>query len=223
MRNVWAKDNTLDYKLLCIDIETRPHEDAEKYLSEYKELKAPSNYKNPEAIEKYLDNRRKEELRKAGLHIPTARVWAICIFDHISRRMHRFIDKDEKALLDDCFSVIANRYEKHVLYGFNSRHFDFPMLIGAAIRNGVPLPVQLQNPSLQSDVLDSFGHMKVKLADLAYCMNSEKLMEGSSVADEWARYCLGEYDAADKVLNYCEMDVKITYEFVERFLDDTYH
>lgn len=219
MRNIYSSDGILK-DLLCIDIETRPCDQAEIYINDHKEFSAPSHYKNDDAITRYISGRKKEELRKAGLHLPTARVWAIVIYDHATRKFHRFIDRYENVVLLECFNTMRENFNEHVLYGFNSRHFDFPMLIGAAIRNNITLPAQLQNVSLRSDVLDLFGHMKVRLNDLAYIMGDSKTMDGSSVADEWSRYCLGEGEAATRVIDYCQHDVEITARFVDKYTED---
>lgn len=203
-------------KLIAFDIETRAHENTDEYLDKYKEYKAPSNYKNQDAIDGYISKAKAKDRDKAALYIPTQRIWVICL-EHIDTNERiQFESKDERVVVEEFFEYLDS-YPNHSLFGFNSRGFDFPVLYGAALRTSTLVPVQLKDRNLQLDILDDFYHTKIKLQDLAHVMQSSKTMEGSEVGQSWLSYALeGNTKARDEVIHYCVQDTHLCAEYVRR-------
>jgi uncharacterized protein YprB with RNaseH-like and TPR domain len=123
---------------------------------------------------------------------------------------------DEKDVIENLYDYLYD-YKDHVLFGFNTRSFDFPCLIGASLRHSIPLPQQLLLSHLQSDILDDFYHTKIKLNDIAFTMGMAKTMDGGDVAQAYLSYAYSnDEQARDHIVDYCYMDTHICAEYVRK-------
>lgn len=215
MRNLLQENGNVK-QCIAFDIETVMSDNTDMYIDKFKTFKAPSNYKSKDAIENYIENAKGKERAKAALYIPTQRVWVICAEVVKTRDKVSFSDTDERKVIRHFFEFLES-YEDHVLFGFNSRGFDFPALYAASCRNEIGVPPQLRSTSLMSDVLDDFYHVKVKLQDIAFLMGKEKTMSGADVGQAYLSYIIdGNVSALESVIEYCHCDVDICAEYVRR-------
>lgn len=215
MRNMTSTDGTLN-KCLALDLETRKDERSDDYVNKYKKFEAPGNYRNPAAIESYIAKAKEKEIAKSALYVPTNRIWVACVHDVQAECIHHYASSSEREVIGQLFDDLNSKWQEHVIFGFNTRSFDFPVLTAAALRCDVPLPIHFRKTGLLSDILDDFYHTKIRLQDIAHLIGTGKLMEGSEVAAEWEAHCLGDKEAQERVIAYCHQDVAICVDYVKR-------
>jgi predicted PolB exonuclease-like 3'-5' exonuclease len=218
MRSIF-KDSGELRSILAFDIETRIHERATEYIEKTKEYSAPSNYKNEEAKQKYIEAAKKKEILKAAINIPTHRIWVISAYDMDTNECQSFFSNSEEEIITDFFRMLATKWSSHVLVGYNSDRFDIPVLKGAALRCNVPVPKHLRFPALQDDVIHDFKHLKISLADVGHMIGMGKSMNGAEVHQYWLAHTLGDKQALRKVVDYCELDVVHVVEYIRRVYD----
>ena len=215
MKNILSDNGGLD-KILCFDIETRQHERADLYINKEKTFRAPANYKNDEAKEKYITEAKLKELSKSALNIPTMRVWVISAYDMETDITYSYADSDEAKVIEGFYKALANEWKDHVLVGYNNLRFDNPVLRGASVRTKIPVPSHLRFPAKTDDIVNDFYQMKLKLSDLGHMMGMEKSMDGSDVHSYWMAHCMGDKTAEKEVVAYCEHDVLHCVEYIRR-------
>lgn len=137
---------------LAFDIETVPWPGAERFL---REVKAPSNYRDPEAIARYeAEAREKAKAEMAldpDLAWPVVIAWLIEPSDVRSRPPAPPIERvlvsppgDVEALRAALRQWWAAWHEALYRYGFNVLAFDLPVLARASQRLGLIVPPELQ-------------------------------------------------------------------------------
>lgn len=215
MRNMTDENGTLR-PCIAIDLETRKDERAEDYVKKYKKYQAPSNYKKPEAIKGWIDEARKKDVNKSALYVPTNRIWIACVHDLQDESTYEYASSSEHEVIGNLFHDLDTKWSKHVMFGFNTRSFDYPVMTAAALRCSIHLPIHFRTVGLLSDILDDFYHTKIKLQDIAHLIGTGKLMEGSEVAAEWEAHCIGDTKAQQRVIDYCHQDVAICVDYVKR-------
>lgn len=215
MRHLYDRDGNL-HPIIVFDCETVRHPNALKYVSEHKKIEAPGNYKNEEAINKYIANAKEKEIARAALYIPTQQIWVICAQDMVTQKSYEYEAKTEKEVITRFFNDCNTIFKDHVLVGFNSDKFDIPALIGASVRTGIEIPKHIKHSHLHSDILHDFPN-KLKLNDLAFIMGDTKTMDGGSVEQLWLRYTLeGDEEARQECIDYCHHDVDICFDYMQR-------
>jgi predicted PolB exonuclease-like 3'-5' exonuclease len=213
MRNIFTRDGEIR-GAIAFDIETRADSRAMEYIDNYKSFEAPSNYKKQEAIDKYIENQKAKEFAKSALYVPTQRIWVICAEDIMTGKKFQYESKKESEVVNAFYSDLTSTHQGKIIYGFNSRKFDVPVLKAASFRGKISLPSQLYLDSFQSDVLDDFPN-KIRLQELAWCTGDSKLMSGGDVANLWLEYTLNnDLKARQDCIDYCQHDVDIIADYV---------
>jgi len=130
-------------RYLILDVATAPLSDAADYVST-EDLKAPTNYKDPEKIAQYLAQTKQDRLEKAALDLDLCRISGVGFmrvdtFDTVVQPevgVTLARDVDEAELLRQLAPMVANS----ILVGFNSRVFDWRVLQRRAVYLGVKFP-----------------------------------------------------------------------------------
>jgi predicted PolB exonuclease-like 3'-5' exonuclease len=154
---------------LVFDIETVPLVDAAEYLEE---PEAPSNYSKPDAIAKYVEKAKAEQLAKCSLDVDLCRIVAMGWQIEGDRQPSTALvaDADESLMLRRFWREVGD----HHLVGFNCLGFDLPVLLRRSLYLGVEAPsIQIdrfKHPKV-TDLMDELSYGgKLKLRGLAfYC------------------------------------------------------
>lgn len=126
-------------RYIILDLETVPVSNAADFIST-DDIEAPSNYKNPDAIERYVTAAKAKRLADAALDMDLAR---ICVLsyqrdcDSAPRVYALKSDKEEAAQLEQLRGVLADGAS---IITFNGRVFDLPLLMRRARYLGVVFP-----------------------------------------------------------------------------------
>lgn len=126
----------------CIlDVSSAPLADAASYIDKAA-IKAPTNYKKPEAIAAYVEEEYADRLARAGLDIDLAQITGVALW--LSEDAEPMIltgdSSTEMAMLE---TVAAAYYVTDVvrpLVTFNGHAFDLPLLMRRALYLGVKFP-----------------------------------------------------------------------------------
>jgi DNA polymerase elongation subunit (family B) len=213
MRNLIQSNGNI-HPCIAFDLEVVGSDRTDEYIDNYKNFKAPSNYKSDTAIQKFIVESKYKERQRAALHIPTQKIWVACIEDVLMKKQEHFTSISEKQIITELFEYL-NEFPDHILVGFNSKGYDIPCLFGAALRHNVKIPIQLRHTSLQADILDDFYHNKIKLNDIAFLLNRQKLMSGTDVGQEYMEYIMnGNESSLERIIEYCADDTNIVAEYI---------
>lgn len=120
---------------LILDVASAPIPDAALYLEG--SVKAPSNYKDPEAIAAYVREKEAERLQMAATDMDLARVTAVAWMADGDIETSRSVDVNgnaEPAVLLDVVGLLRDRPTIITFGGFN---FDLPLLMRRARYLGV--------------------------------------------------------------------------------------
>lgn len=127
---------------LVLDIATAPLDDAGDYLTD--PIEAPSNYKDEAKIAAYIANARQAKLDKAALDPDLCRISGVAFAwgpesPSVDPVVHVRLanDEDESDMLLELTDAID---PSTVLVGFNSRSFDWRVLMRRALYLGVKFP-----------------------------------------------------------------------------------
>ena len=209
------KGITMD--LIVFDIETAANNKAASYWAS-KRFEAPSNYKDEAKIKAAIEEKRHEAAKKSGLSCITGRVTAIVA---CRTKPYRFFGEDEAKVLSEFGNYLSERRDCQ-LVGKNSKIFDVPFLVGRYIAHDLGVPDQLRVIDRPRDIDECFGFSsqitRGSLSDYAWLMGIDgKLSHGSNAQ---AMFDETAFDPTkwDELVNYCERDVMITKEFLERYL-----
>lgn len=138
---------------ICLDIETVENENAPKWWANV-EVKAPSNYKDQEKIDKYIADARMKLGGKSALTWHTGKVlsFATCgVADDTDPFF--FWSIDEAEVLKKLIEAVGTRE----VYTKSGKLFDFPFLVGRLMANNIEIPTFLRQKSLMKDVDDFFS------------------------------------------------------------------
>lgn len=121
--------------IIVFDIETGalPLASIEHLMPEFE---APSNYKDPDKIAAYKDERREAWIEKAALSPVTGRVLAIGVYIDDEHRSMISLD-DEAEVIRWFWNLIGS---STMLVGFCSHRFDLPFLVRRSWALGVDVP-----------------------------------------------------------------------------------
>lgn len=206
---------------VCFDVETFRIDNAADYLSP---VSAPSNYKDPDKIQAYCQEKHVQQLEKAALHPDLCRVVAIGALDEAMIAAGKAplvnVCRDEKeevnALID-----FWKLFGAQVLVGYHCIDFDLPVLLRRSLYLGVDAPhFDLNKYRPSSNVVDllqllSF-HGKFDYWTLtAYCRRFGLAVDDDDVTgSDIAR--LVEEGNWEAVRQHCQRDVQKTAALAQR-------
>jgi len=130
----------MSMKPFVIDLETGPRPDATDFLPP---VEAPINFKDPEKIRAYIEERRAKQFAEAALSAATARI--LCVGTLRDGGEPQFIgDYDEGKLLRKTWLELERRGADEVYVTFNGTRFDWPIMCRRSYALGVPVPPWVQ-------------------------------------------------------------------------------
>lgn len=208
---------------LYLDIETLPTESNEQIDHVVSKIKAPGNYKKPEAIEKYIAGVRDETVKKTALSGLFGRVYMIgYAFDNNEAGV--IYDESEASVLAQLDGILIQRGlrsefgdKDFVIVGHNAKDFDVPFLSQRMMINGFAPLFRHGHKSVQASVHDTMqmfacGRYKQYYSLESLCLAfglpcSKGEMDGSQVYDyykagrhaEVIEYCKGDIDDTRRV------------------------
>ncbi len=172
-------------KTYAYDIETVSQgKRASDYTNNGVEYKAPSNYKDPEKIEKNIKEQKEKAKGGHGLKWWTGKVCSIAFVEIYGDDRQVFYGFDEAEVLLKATELL-NHGSKIV--GMSSEGFDAPFLVGRYMANGLMIPRSLKIKACQYDVNKFFGFsassgQRGKLNDYAHGIGfKEKPLSGNKV------------------------------------------
>lgn len=190
-----------------IDIETLPAQDVATQARIVANLKAPANYKKPEAIEKWLSENKEDAIRKTSFSALHGSI--LCIGITLDDEEPVVLHGDEVSILKE-FGCLLNGVENPVFIGHNVREFDIKFIIQRQMINGLrPLFTHIE-PYYQRPIQDTMEIFcvnprdRVSLDNLCYALNVETpkgSIDGSKVYDYWLD---GKHQ---EIYDYCKSDV----------------
>lgn len=201
------------------DVETIPDQSPDALERAMQSVKVPGNYKDPNTIEKYKQEKAQEALDKTALDGFKGHVACISWLHAdgwVESASVRTLD-DEALAIRDFFKSLKG----HKLVGHNIVDFDLVFLTKRALVLGVPLPNDFawpRNPKPWDnaifDTMTQFGKEWVSLDALCGYMgiDGKDDVDGSMVSGMWD---MGLHDAIQR---YCEADVMRVKQVHERFM-----
>jgi len=119
--------------MLFLDIETEPNPEALQYLPE---PKPPKNYKDPDKIAAYIENKRGEQIKKAALDPDFGMITAAAV-NAFSKTVGWLVNerRSEKDLLKSLWASI--NYCDGCICGYNVIDFDLPYIIRRSFALGI--------------------------------------------------------------------------------------
>lgn len=195
---------------IALDIETV----AEDKL-EVPAIVAPTNYKDPEKIERYIAEKEQDFHNKAALNPNTGKIVCICICyekEDCEDLSYRFYAGEEKDILKSFWEEIAKVTE---FITFNGKLFDVPFIIKRSwYHNIVPskgISTKLYGDSNHIDLrlALSFGDKNAKGSLEFYAkkkLDYDLVGTGSMVSQWWK-----EKDI-ERIVSHCTADVYAAYQ-----------
>lgn len=202
--------------LIAFDIETIPNNRAEEYFTTIKRYKAPSNYKDQEKIQSYIQESIYEDIQRAGLYWWSGKVICISLEKVLSGKKITLYEEDEVKLLTQFAKALKDNPGFKII-GKSSKDFDIPFLKGRYLHHDIGFPESLHNPSI-TDVDEIFSYSRScgqvsNLNTYAFGMGLEtKTSHGSKVHQ---MYLEGN---VDEIKEYCAHDTHIVAEMLRRYL-----
>ena len=131
----------MDNRKLVFDIETGglPEEQIE-----IPEFEAPSNYKTPEAIAKYVEKKKQDYIEKAAISCFTGEVLAIGL-QYDDKPVEMLYDMPESEMIKHFWNIV-NELEAYSVVGWNSNGFDLPFMIRKSWKYGIRIPDDMFTP-----------------------------------------------------------------------------
>jgi predicted PolB exonuclease-like 3'-5' exonuclease len=194
--------------MLIFDIETRANKDALQYIEE---PSAPANYKDPDKISAYIENKREEQIERAALDPDYGEIIAIGTMNLMNAKVETFLGGGdmEPLLLAEFWDMY--QYHGGKSCGYNIIGFDFPYIL----RRSMALNVL---PTIRPDLRKYQTYPTLDLMGVLYNWGQAKSLkwvcerygienplpdlDGSKVA---------EMDS-ETLRAYVENDVQITYK-----------
>lgn len=123
--------------MLYFDVETEANEKALEFMEE---PVPPSNYKNPETIAKYIEEKKIEQIERAALDADYGKIIAIGVKENDGEVESKLagIDITEKGLICWFWKLFANNQGQ--CCGYNIIGFDLPYLMRRSFDLGIVLP-----------------------------------------------------------------------------------
>lgn len=203
--------------MIIFDIETLPTQDEELINRLCADLRPPANYKNDDAIEKWMIDARKKVIADTAMNGAYGMIACICLSDEITEISIGGIDMSEEDVLCRFYDCIAPF--DAVFCGHNIAAFDLPFLKHRAIVNGVKPPKSLlyaMNAKPWDDCIKDTMLMwsktkMISLDTLAWILGIENknTFDGSQVAEMWAK-------DPNLVIQKCINDVSVTRQVYNR-------
>jgi len=198
--------------MLFFDIETEANAEALEYMDE---PTAPSNWKDPDKIAKYIEEKKAEQADKAALDADYGKINAIGWKSDDEEYNAVLLGNpySEKELVEGFWKL----YKKHNGYscGYNIIGFDLPYLMRRSFGLGIKIPIipnlakYRTSPTLDLMMVlyNWYGYKGLKWVAKRYGLdNPLPDLEGSQVA---------EMDT-DTLKAYVKNDVYLTYQLWER-------
>jgi len=204
---------------LVIDIETYQDIPEEVLESRRSQIQAPANWKDPDKIAKYVEEKTAEIASKAALSPLTGRVVAVGMGLRRNKGNWEFacfvdrINYEEKLLGEVDRALFAVEHGHLITY--NGTRFDIPFLVARAMRHGLTLMYKWPLARYAKRHLDLFSILQSgSLSDWsALVLGETKKSSGADVA------AMVSEERWDDLKTYCLADVKITarlYDAIER-------
>ena len=152
---------------VVFDLETAPLLDAANYLVE--PISAPSNYKSPEAIARYVEDAKAAQLEKCSLDPDLCRIVALG-WQIEGMPVHVGICEHEEAEAE-VLNLFWYQASALHLVGFNCLAFDLPVLLRRA------LYLDAARPSIQ---IDKYKHPQVTDLQMVLSFNGAQKMHSLS-------------------------------------------
>ncbi len=122
--------------MLFFDIETEANKDALKYLET---PTAPSNWKDPDKIKAYIEEKQQEQIERAALDADFGKIVAIGVkiddSDTLSMVIGNGYDATERDLIQDFWNVYGGNHGQSC--GYNIIGFDLPYLMRRSFDLGI--------------------------------------------------------------------------------------
>ncbi len=204
--------------LIAIDIETFRADNDQDWWNKTT-IRAPSNYKDLEKIEAYIEKERAKLSEKSALHWYVSKIISVAIVNVETREELVICHKDEKTLLELLVEAINPRDK---LIGKNSKSFDFPFIVGRLMANEIKIPQVFKSRYDLLDVDDFFGYgqnsSKGKLDAYAFGLDIDgKSGSGGNVAKLWEAYLSGDEASRVELEQYNLNDSLIVAEMARRY------
>lgn len=124
--------NNENAERVVFDIETAPLPEAAEYVEP---VSAPSNYKDPEKIAAYIEEKQGEQIAKCSLDPDLCRIVAIGSWTE-SGTPTALCGDDEADMLTAFWKAVGAKH----LVGFNCLSFDLPVLLRRSLYLGIEAP-----------------------------------------------------------------------------------
>lgn len=204
--------------MIVFDIETGGYPEEQIEIPEFE---APSNYKTPEAIQKYIQKKKQEYIEKAAISVFTGEVLAIGykIYGKNSTDIEILHGKHEKELISEFWDILKDNPE-HAVVGWNSNGFDMPFMIRKSwlySLENIPTYLASWNKPLYKfiDLMQIWGcgfHEFVKLDTVA------KYFGIGSKNGDGAKFKEMYLNNVEEALNYLKNDVELTSKVAQKML-----
>jgi DNA polymerase elongation subunit (family B) len=132
---------------LVFDCETGVIDGATRFMETFTEKDAPKNYKDPEAIAKWVAKKNQAQLEKTSLDIDLARIVAIAYWhvglpfpDGIEVKVASSEDSEARLLSWFAEALRSEAGGSRTLVGHNILDFDIPLVMRRALYLGVKFP-----------------------------------------------------------------------------------
>lgn len=144
--------------MLVFDVETIARDDASDYLDP---VEAPGNYKNQEAIDRYISEARARQIDKAACAPDLNRIILCGWIPDDGRMVQRVCrdEQDERDALREFWTATVKEWERELSYGstplyvtFGGYRFDFPTAARRSQLLNVPLPAWLSFEKYRSPI-----------------------------------------------------------------------
>ena len=188
---------------MAFDIETCPMPSCGDYLTD--PIEAPANYKDPDKIAKYIEERRQKQIADAGLDLDLCEVVAVGIALPVGIVYAQTrASNSEEDMLRGLWSFVKNaQAQAGVLVGFNCLGFDLPVLLRRSLYLGIPTPQIAIDKYRHEGVIDvahelTFGGRMTWRSLAFYCTRFgipyDDSVDGSQIAQLVAS---GQWDAIE--------------------------
>jgi hypothetical protein len=197
---------------LVLDIETLSLTDADDYLEP---VAAPSNYKDPEKIRVYQEEKRTEMLHRCALDPDLCQIVAVGVWSERVPEVWTLDGDEEATLLHRVWKAVR---QSQAIIGFNILGFDLPVLIRRSQYLGIPTPSinldRYRTPHVDLMERLSFnGKLRYRGLDF-YCKRFGIVVEDPYKGKDIAELVAGEDWAG--VAGHCLADLHKTHALAER-------
>lgn len=203
---------------MAFDIETCPMPTCAEYLIE--PIDAPGNYKDPQKIAAYVEEKRQKQIAEAGLDLDLCEIVAIAGQFHDEGWVQTRLDWDEAAMLDGFWRFVRTvQRASGVLVGFNCLSFDLPILLRRSLYLGVSTPSIALDKYRHDGVVDvahelTFGGRMTWRSLAFYCrrfgISHDDSIKGEDIAGLVTK---GDWQA---VAAHCQSDAQATAALAQR-------